>query len=276
MQFCLLAFLGLLAGCKTISMSPRDRGLQADAIARVGGFSKEIIAADPFTITTYYRIRNKGDALRVYIEGDGFAWASPRRLSSDPTPKNPLGLKLAVQDSYDNVLYMARPGQFSDTAFTVDSQYWSLSRFSPEVLRALSKVIDVYKEKLQPSTIHLVGYSGGGALAALLAANRKDIDSLRTVAGNLDHHAFTEHHGATPLSNSLNPINFPNVLSNIRQVHFIGGADKIIPKIIAESYLAEIGSPKCAELVVVEKATHHQGWAKDWRDLLQLPLPNSD
>ena len=274
LPFGLLVFFVFLAGCKTISMSPKERGLQADAIARVGGLSKEVISADPFTITTYYRINNKEDSLRIYIEGDGFSWASPSRLSRDPTPKNPVGLRLASQDFHDNVLYISRPGQFSDTAQAVDSRYWSLSRFSSEVLRSLSKVIDIYKEKCQLKEIQLVGYSGGGALAALLAAKRVDIHSLRTVAGNLDHQAFTRHHGVTPMSDSLNPTDFSVTLSRIPQIHFIGGRDKVIPKKIAVSYLQQIGSPKCAKLMVVKDATHHQGWTENWEDLLRIPLKN--
>ena len=274
LQFSTLAFFSFLVGCKTISMSPKERGLQADSIASVGGLSKELISANPFTITTYYRINSKEDSLRIYIEGDGFAWASPNRLSRDPTPKNPIGLKLASQDFRDNVLYIARPGQFSYTANTVDSRYWSLSRFSNEVLRSLSKVIDLYKEEYKLKNIELVGYSGGGALAALLAATRDDIYSLRTVAGNLDHQAFTKHHGVTPMSDSLNPADFPVTLSKIPQIHFVGGRDKVIPKKIAMNYLEEIGSPKCAQLMVIKDATHHQGWTEKWEDLLRRPLTN--
>ena len=36
--------------------------------------------------------------LTLYLEGDGRAWASRYRLSSDPTPVNPLALRLAAVD----------------------------------------------------------------------------------------------------------------------------------------------------------------------------------
>ena len=37
--------------------------------------------------------------------------------------------------------------------------------------------------------IHLIGYSGGGAIAVLTASRREDVLSVRTIAANLDHSA---------------------------------------------------------------------------------------
>ena len=52
------------------------------------------------------------DEVHVYIEGDGYAWATTTDPSDDPTPINPLALRLAAVDDAPNVLYLARPCQF--------------------------------------------------------------------------------------------------------------------------------------------------------------------
>lgn len=46
--------------------------------------------------------------LRVYIEGDRHAWLSRTRLCADPTPHNPVALKLALADPAPGpLLYLA-------------------------------------------------------------------------------------------------------------------------------------------------------------------------
>jgi hypothetical protein len=42
-------------------------------------------------------------------------------------------------------------------------------------------------------------------VASLVAARRHDVVRLVTVAGNLDHLAWTTLHGVSPLTGSLNP-----------------------------------------------------------------------
>ena len=51
--------------------------------------------------------------VNIYIEGDGRAWLNKNRPSLDPTPKNSLALKLAEIDPAPNVIYLARPCQYS-------------------------------------------------------------------------------------------------------------------------------------------------------------------
>lgn len=53
-----------------------------------------------------------------------------------------------MPDSSDAVAYIARPGQFPGPDSTVcDPAYWSARRFSPEVVEALDKAIDILKER---------------------------------------------------------------------------------------------------------------------------------
>lgn len=51
--------------------------------------------------------RKKGGPLRIYIEGDGFAWINPYTPSADPTPSETTALNLAQKDPFANVIYLA-------------------------------------------------------------------------------------------------------------------------------------------------------------------------
>ena len=51
----------------------------------------------------------------------------------------------------------------------------------------------------------LIGYSGGGVLAMLLAEQFPATQAVVTVAGNLDTDAWAIEHGYSPLRGSLNP-----------------------------------------------------------------------
>jgi hypothetical protein len=86
----------------------------AERIAGRGGPARSLVATDGFVLTAYYRLGQPGAALSVYIEGDGLAWMSRRRLSRDPTPVDPLALDLAALDPAANVVYLARPCQHTE------------------------------------------------------------------------------------------------------------------------------------------------------------------
>lgn len=214
--------------------------------------------------------------MTVYIEGDGNAWRNRFVLSADPTPSEPIGLKLAVQDSAPLVVYLARPCQFTGTrdGGLCHPRYWASARFAPEVIAATAAAIDHYKALLGAEEIELVGYSGGGAVAALVAATRDDVVGLITVVGNLDHAAWTAHHEVTPLRASLNPADAAARLATIPQVHFVGSDDSVMPSLVARAYLARLAAPDQARLVIIEGFDHRCCWVRDWKALrARTPLP---
>ena len=265
-------FLALsVSGC-AIGKSFVLREDLADAIARDRGLAKNYIKSGRFTLVSYSRFNAPARALRVYIEGDGKAWKSRRRLSHDPTPSNPLALRLAAVDESANVAYLARPGQYQPSnAESCDSTYWSARRFAPEVIDAVNGAIDKLKINSGAGNIELVGYSGGGAIAVLVAARRKDVVSLRTVAGNLDHIAVSNYHNVSRLKGSLNPIDTAPIISKLPQRHFIGGDDKRIPAHIVESFVEKTGDRPHTRITNVKGAAHGSGWAEKWPELLLLP-----
>jgi pimeloyl-ACP methyl ester carboxylesterase len=270
--FALLS-VGLLAayGCVSVG-SPGSRYEAADRVAATGGLTKTYIQTKDFTLTAYGCISRPGEDITVYIEGDGFAWLSPTLLSGDPTPARPLVLQMAASDPAGNVAYLARPGQYG-AGFSpgCDALYWSDRRFSAEVVDAMSEAIDRLRGASRSRKIDLVGYSGGAAIAVLVAARRGDIASLRTVAGNLDTEAVNRHHGVSPLAGSLNPIDEAGRLGRLPQRHFAGAKDTVIPPLVARSFLKQAGDPDGRRLVILEDVSHSRGWLERWGEILTVP-----
>jgi pimeloyl-ACP methyl ester carboxylesterase len=188
---CVLVLLLLgLAGCA--DLSPQSRWQHADQLAGQAGWQKLRIPTDKFILSAYVPLGStQTDTLTVFIEGDGLAWLSRSQVSDDPTPRNPVGLALALRHSQGLAAYLARPCQYVETTDSSNClpTYWSGGRFAPEVIEASSQAVSVLMQRVGADKLVLVGYSGGGAVAALVAARRIDVVELVTVAGNLDHHA---------------------------------------------------------------------------------------
>ncbi len=256
-------FLSLiLSACATL---PAERCALADRMALQAGFEKTLVASGPFVLTTYHRLKKNGEPIHVYIEGDGYAWVTPTRISANPTPRTPLVLSLAAEDSAANIVYLARPCQYTPENLNPgwDARYWAGGRFSEPVIKSMNHAITVFVEKTRAQGVHLTGYSGGAAVAVLIAARRHDVQSLRTVAGNLD---------ARPLKESLDPLECADKIKNIPMRHFIGTKDEIIPLSVAQLFAERAGDPSHQSVTEVPGATHSQGWLERWQELLLLPL----
>ena len=246
----------------------------AQAIAKSAGMMFGNVEAGHFRLATWHRPSSPSVDLVIYNEGDGLAWISRNHVSSDPTPVVPVALQLAAFDSASAV-YLARPCQFT-AALTEDvcrdDKWWTGARFSEAVIAAFDQAIDTLKIQFGAQRIHLVGYSGGAAVAVLVAARRNDIASLRTVAGNLDHVELHARHKVSQLPDSLNPVDYAGQVSHIPQLHFIGLSDTVIPPGIAQNFLNRPGAGNCAQIITVQ-ATHSTGWKEQWPRLLATPFP---
>ena len=173
--------------------------------------------------------------IHIYIEGDGLAWITSSRPSDNPTPVTPVGLKLFLEDPAPWKIYLARPCQYL-TSGACRQKYWTSHRFSKEIINGYHGVLDMIKTEYAPEELTLFGYSGGGAVAALLAAQRHDVSGLVTIAANLDTEFWTQLHGLTPLTGSLNPADFTQGLGQVHMYHFMGGKDRIIPPSVFFSF----------------------------------------
>lgn len=203
--------------------------------------------------------------LHVYIEGDGFAWQSRTQPSTDPTPRIPVVLRLAQADTTAHaVLYLARPCQYVQGADArmCRTAYWTSARLAREVLQSLTEAIQQAKDSTGASGIVLIGYSGGGGAAALLAAERSDVVFLGTIAGNLNHSAWTKLHHVSPLSDSRNPMDVAHLLRGLPQVHLSSTGDAVIPPALSQEFCQAVKSPHSCK--VIEGVSHGGPWEKKW------------
>ncbi len=266
----LVAGLLLATGCGLV---PPPAGQRAHDLATVHGWRKLTLDTGLFTLTGFVKGEggNNTDLLVVYIEGDGRAWRNRFQISSDPTPVHPVAFELAVSDPASMVLYLARPCQYGKEldGDSCQPQYWAQDRFAPEVVAAMSTAIDQVMARTGARKLALVGFSGGGAVAALLSGERADVVSLFTVAAPLDHRAWTEAHRVLPLSGSLNPVDRRAILQHIPQVHFVGGRDRIVPEEVVQGYATRIGDRSMIRVFVEEDFAHDCCWAESWPVLLE-------
>lgn len=236
-------------------------------LRRIDGFETIRLKAGQFELAAWARVLKPDRPLRIYIEGDGSAWIDRRTPSSDPTPLSDTVLGLARSDSYPNIVYLARPCQYV-TSETCRPYYWTSGRFAPEVIAAEESAVRQLMMKYHAPSVELVGYSGGGVVAALLAVRMPEVKRFVTVAGVLDHEAWTTLHGDTPLAGSLNPANYKKKLEKIPQLHFIGARDKTVPSELTENFIKSYADQSNVQTNIVPNATHDQGWVKNWRRLI--------
>lgn len=260
--------LTLLCGCAHAPPDADARAATADAIATTAGWQRLRVRTEMFVLAAYASppVADTPDVLTVYIEGDGLAWLNVSTASTDPTPLNPLALKLAVRDPGRSVAWLARPCQYtlSDAPPECSIKWWTSHRFAEEVIAASTAAIDQLKRRVNARHIALVGYSGGGAVAALVAARRSDVIHLTTVAGNLDHRMWTQWHALTPLSGSLDAADVASSLAGIAQTHWVGGRDKIIGRRLADAFAARAPRASRPQINVLAEADHYCCWDKYW------------
>lgn len=260
-----------LAACVT---PVSERVSRAHALAAEAGLESRVFEG-ALPLQGFYRSGIPGEPLYVFIEGDGYAWVSPRQPSRNPTPLVPLALQLAAADPAPGLLYLARPGQYLKES--VPQRYWTSARFAPEVVQAMAEATLAHHHAVAAGPLILVGYSGGGALATLLAQQfladgSAEVAGLITVAGNLDPAYWAESQGLSPLLGSVNPASHAAALVGLPQRHLYGVRDAQVPPAVLDSFLGHMGSGVCVETLPVE-AGHAGPWLLAWQESRQRSLP---
>ena len=231
-----------------------------------GWTSFEVVAGSRILAAAWKDDPAAGDLLTVVIEGDGIAHDSQGRPSADPTLKDPLGFRIAQAWPQGPVAWLGRPCQYvTDPACTPAD--WTTGRYSEAAVSASSLAIDALKRRSGAKRLRLMGWSGGGTMAALVAARRTDVAVLVTLAAPLDLAAWAAWHGASPLAGSLDPaaVTLP---PGVVQLHVLGRFDPVVPPALGEPAARRLGGT-----VLVWPEKHTCCWAKRTIRLLALARP---
>jgi pimeloyl-ACP methyl ester carboxylesterase len=264
-----------ISACSTIPAVP-ERITSAKQLAAQAGFKESELSNAQFDLVAFSKpSKQVNHVLVIYIEGDGRAWKTASLPSDNPTPTNPVALRLAIQDPRPAVAYLARPCQFTTLPSRGCSEkLWTNARFSTAVIENMNEAVEKLKRQYGASELMLIGYSGGGAMATLIAAKRTDIKSIITVAGNLDTDTWVKLYRLEPLSESVNPASVARSIRNIPQIHYVGGKDDVIPRAISQSFLQKMGSPNKAKVIELPNYGHVCCWTERWTELLKDAAPN--
>lgn len=231
-------------------------GIQACAKLQIpDNFHYREITSSTFRLATWQKITDRTAPVRIYVEGDGYAFDSKGNPRDDPTPVSTIVRELAFNDPHANVVYMARPCQFIQTKLCT-AECWSTGRFSAD---AVSALYEASREISQGRDIVYIGYSGGAMLTGLVIQEYPDLPVKKwiTLAGLLDHEAWTKKYHLNPLINSLNLQKLPD----IPQIHFIGDRDKVIPL----QFMKEAAKGK--RLQIISNASHSENLAQVFEDI---------
>lgn len=229
------------------------------------GYRKVVVPGDGYSHVAYLKAgRAASDsALHVYLEGDGTPWIRKRVAAADPTPRTPLMLELMSLDPSPS-LYLGRPcyhGLNRDKACTPD--VWTDKRYSEAVVASMSAALD----RLSPDyrALVLLGHSGGGTLAMLMAERQPKTEAVVTAAANLDTERWAELHRQQALGGSLNPARRPPLRPRIRQMHYAGGRDGNVPPALVREAIAQQQGATFREF---PQQDHSCCWREVWPEML--------
>lgn len=253
---------GITAGCAT----PADR---YDEIAASLGFTRQVVDGDHFQHVVFSQpASSPGGALHVYLDGDGTPWVH-NVPSADPTPRQSLVLALAASDPAE-VVVVGRPCYHQRTP-TLGCQpaLWTSLRYGDAVLTSLARAIRAEQQQRGAPELVLIGHSGGGVLAQLVAARLPGVRAVVTIGANLDTAAWVEQRGFEPLEGSLNPASAPPLPPLLKQLHFIGANDHIVAPSSRAGFFDQ--HPDAVDLRIAEFG-HVCCWRSVWPEWLQRAL----
>lgn len=213
--------------------------------------------------------------IHFYFDGDGMPWINGKRIAADPTSRSQVILELMSKDIAAKIL-VGRPCYYiaiDQRPSSCTSSLWTSHRYSDEVISPMVEVIKNQIARFKPKNIVFIGYSGGGTLAMLIAHQLTQVNTIITIAANLDVDAWLARHQFSPLARSLNANNFPLLSDKIRQWHFVGGQDKNVP---AEITRLVAGRQPGAKLIVEHGYGHECCWPEDWASRLATVFSDAE
>jgi len=232
------------------------------------GFTSEIVRSAQFQHQIYSsNALMGGGILHVYLDGDGTPWEKNRWIADDPTARNPLILRLMAQDKQAAIL-LGRPCYYGlNHSVECDNKYWTSHRYSKAVVDSMSSALNAWLAKHRFNEVVLIGYSGGGSIAMLMADTIKAVTKVVTLSANLDVTAWSQFHGYSALKDSLNPADETKLNEQVEQFHFAGQEDDIVPAFIINEYADSQNNAKYYELAETD---HSCCWEDEWSAILRI------
>lgn len=250
-----------LSGCQS-KFDIKQRKTVFSQVVGTKRAEARLIRAHSFPLqTVLLRAPSSTHEAIVYIEGDGLSWLTPYQVSADPTPTFPVALDLISPAlTAQHQIYLARPCQYVSD-HRCNKWVWTGAVYGQLQKEALSSALSIYKAELKIRQFHLVGYSGGGVLAMLLAAERDDIGSVMTVASNIDVDSWVQFVGISRLPESFNPRHNTKRLCG-KHYHFVWGAEDTVVPFASQKSFAELLA-QCAHvnISVIPKYRHDSDWS---------------
>jgi dienelactone hydrolase len=205
--------------------------------------------------------------LWVFLEGDGEPWVDGgRRIARDPSPKNALAFDLFKASSVPRA-YLGRPCYFSHAHDVgCDPSMWTSARYGKAAVASTVAALETLIRENSTRRVILLGYSGGGTLAYLVAPHIPSVSAVITIAANLDIDAWTRAHGYLPLSDSDNPATVPALDRRITQIAIVGGRDVNVPQ---SSLRAFLDRQRPQEVWIYDDHDHACCWRRDWPSILK-------
>ena len=241
------AALFLLCGCNSVHVPE--------------SFVYKEIKTEKFTLASWQKITDVQAPVKIYVEGDGASFNGMGRPTSNPTPKGAVLREIAFGDNSPNVVYLARPCQFVHDN-QCEQKYWTTARFAPEVISSEKEAI---LQVAQSFPVILVGFSGGAQVTGLVAVTTPELQvkKMITIAGNLDHKAWTKYHNVPELTDSMDLAEYKEQYLLLPQEHYVGNKDTVMPPMLVEDF---VGQDK---IRMVPSAEHNKGWERIY-PLIQL------
>ncbi|MBX2808681.1 MAG: alpha/beta hydrolase [Cellvibrionaceae bacterium] len=203
-----------------------------DKTARQSGLTPLIFSNNLIPLKGYINhLSSPLGTVYIYLEGDGKPWER-YRPAQNPNTRQPTSLPLMLSTKRD-ALYLFRPCYgWQVMPDRCEPSMWTSARYSQKVVDLLDGAINQHKAQYETKRYIIVGHSGGATLALLLASTRPDVSAVISVAGNLDHRAWTHYFNYLPLSASLALP--PRHTFPYQQQHWylVGEADTVVPAAI--------------------------------------------
>jgi hypothetical protein len=230
---------------------------------------------------TLMRIGEDSEAKRVvlFIEGDGAAWRDHGfKPPDDPTPKNSLSLRLALNSKHQSnltLIYVARPCQFKsqEALAKCSPTQWSTERYNDTQTSIVETSITLALKNVLATVGHIsdlqiIGHSGGGVLGVKIAVSRlrknQIFSKLYAISSPIDPETWLKNHRLNylPIGTYYQDL---ALLGEIELLDvYLGENDRIVRPIDIKTELVWLRKKS----ILVPKAKHISGWIDYWDNTL--------